>query len=93
MKSKELIAQVDKTLAEAQELLERTRFSYTIILEDSEDTFNINMHSFNCFARSKEEAVGKMCFQRSEFRRRKIQSIKMHDLKHDTTITIHEGDI
>lgn len=48
---------------------------FHILLEDTERTFNINMHTFECFALSEEEAIGKMYKQRPEFRRREIISI------------------
>lgn len=50
---------------------------YSILLEDSERTHNINMHTFDCFALSEAEAIGKMYLQRSEFRNRKIESINV----------------
>lgn len=52
----------------------RTR-SYFILLEDTGRTFNINMHTYECFANSKEEAVGQMYFARPEFRSRPICKI------------------
>jgi len=48
---------------------------YSILLEDTGRTFNINMHTFDCFAVSKEEAVGLMFFERPEFRNREITKI------------------
>lgn len=52
---------------------------YTVLLEDSGHTFNINMHTYMCFALSEDEAVGKMVRERPEFRSRKIQSISHLD--------------
>lgn len=52
------------------------RSEYLITVEDTERTFNISAHSFECFAVSREEAIGKMCTQRPEFRRRKILNVK-----------------
>lgn len=48
---------------------------FIILLEDTGRTFNINMHSYDCFAVSEEEAVGKMYKDRPEFKRREIISI------------------
>jgi hypothetical protein len=48
--------------------------TYSILLEDTERTFNINMHSFQCLAASYEEAYVKMCLQRPEFKYRKVIS-------------------
>ena len=52
---------------------------YFILLEDTGHTFNINMHTFTTIALSKEEAVGKMYFNRPEFRNRKILRITDED--------------
>lgn len=49
--------------------------SYLILLEDIGHSFNLNMHTFECFAINKEEAIGKMYFNRPEFRTRKLISI------------------
>jgi hypothetical protein len=48
--------------------------NYSIVVEDTEHTHNINMHTFDCFATSYEEAYGKMCLQRPEFKNRKVIS-------------------
>lgn len=64
----------DKTVMNAINILQRKQ--YTILLEDTGNTFNINMHTFDCFAVSEEEAIGKMVRQRPEFRNREIISIK-----------------
>lgn len=64
----------DKDVMNAINILQRKQ--YTILLEDTGRTFNINMHTFDCFAVSEEEAIGKMVRQRPEFRNREIISIK-----------------
>lgn len=48
---------------------------FDILLDDTDRTFNINSHTFSCFALSEEEAIGKMYKQRPEFRRREILKI------------------
>ena len=48
---------------------------YSIMVEDTGRTFNINMHTFECFAISEEEAIGKMFRDRPEFKNRKIIKI------------------
>ena len=49
--------------------------TYSILLEDTGKTFNINCHTFDCYAISKEEAIGKMFFQRPDFAKRTIHKI------------------
>ena len=48
---------------------------YSIMVEDTGRTFNINMHTFECFAISDEEAVGKMYLNKPEFMGREIIKI------------------
>lgn len=48
---------------------------YNILLEDTGRTHNINMHSFDCLAANKEEAIGKMYFARPDFRGWRINKI------------------
>ena len=48
---------------------------YRILVEDAGLTWNINMHTFWCFAVSEEEALGKMMKERPEFIGREILSI------------------
>jgi hypothetical protein len=48
---------------------------YSIILEDTGKTHNINMHTYDCYASSKEEAIGKMWFARPDFRNVKVDKI------------------
>lgn len=48
---------------------------YLIVVNDTARTFNLSTHSFECFAVSKEEAIGKMVTQRPEFKSREIQNI------------------
>lgn len=50
---------------------------YTIFLEDTEKTFNVNMYSYSCFAYCFEEAYGKMLLNRPEFIGRKIESVNI----------------
>ena len=64
----------DTTVMNAINILQSKQ--YTILLEDTGRTMNINMHTFDCFAVSEEEAIGKMVRQRPEFRNREIISIK-----------------
>jgi hypothetical protein len=47
---------------------------YRFLLEDREHTHNINMHTYECFALSYEEAYGKMCLNRPELKNRGIIS-------------------
>jgi hypothetical protein len=54
---------------------------YHIKVEDRELTHNINMHTYECFAISEDEAMGKMYRVRPEFRNRKILSVTATDLK------------
>ena len=53
--------------------------NFIIMVEDTGRTFNINMHTYDCFALSMEEAIGKMLINRPEFIGRKIQSISSID--------------
>lgn len=48
---------------------------YNFLLEDTGKTYNINMHSYSCFAYCFEEAYGKMLLNRPEFVGRKIESV------------------
>jgi len=48
-----------------------------ILLEDTQNTCNINMHSYECFAVSYEEAYGKMCMERPEFKNRVVINHKI----------------
>jgi len=48
---------------------------YSILVEDTGRTFNINMHTFDCLAVSKDEAIGKMHRLRPEFKNREILKI------------------
>ncbi len=50
---------------------------YCILLDDTERTFNLNMHSFRTFAVSEAEAIGKMCLERPEFIGRKILGVSV----------------
>jgi hypothetical protein len=50
---------------------------YIIRVEDTERTFNLNMHSYHCFALSEAEAIGKMFINRPEFAHRKIEDINL----------------
>ncbi len=50
---------------------------YIIRVEDIEHTFNINMHSYHCFALSEAEAIGKMTLARPEFKFRQITDINL----------------
>ena len=52
--------------------------NYAILLEDVEKTYNINCHTFDIFACSIDEAIGKMVQQRPEFRVDKIVSITIY---------------
>ncbi len=54
---------------------------FIIMVEDTGRTFNINMHTYECFALSMEEAIGKMLINRPEFIGRKIQLISSTDSK------------
>lgn len=49
--------------------------SYHILLKDIGRTFNINMHTYSCQARSKEEAIGKMVVNRPDYDVGHIQKI------------------
>ena len=53
---------------------------FDILLDDTGQTFNINMYTFFCFALSEEEAIGKMYKQHPEFKRREILKITVSDL-------------
>ena len=49
--------------------------SYYFLLEDTENTNNINMHTYDAdFCVSYEEALGQMYIERPEFKERKIKS-------------------
>jgi hypothetical protein len=50
---------------------------YIIRVEDTERTFNLNMHSYHCFAVSEAEAIGKTVIDRPEFKFRQITSINL----------------
>ena len=52
--------------------------NYAILLEDVEKTYNINCHTFDTFACSIDEAIGKMVQQRPEFRVDKIVAITIY---------------
>jgi hypothetical protein len=52
---------------------------YFILLEDTNKSFNINMHSHECFASNMYEAIGKMVTSRTEFKNRKILKITSFD--------------
>ena len=60
------------TLKTARAIFNR---EWLISVEDKERTHNVNMHTFDCFAISEEEAIGKMYKHRPEFRHREILSI------------------
>ena len=48
---------------------------YTILVNEPWNSGNINMITFDCFALSYHEAIGKMYIERPEFRNREILSI------------------
>jgi len=50
---------------------------YIICVEDTERTFNINMYTYQCFALSRAEAIGKMVINRPEFKFRQITDINL----------------
>lgn len=51
--------------------------NYSILVEDTGRTFNINMHTFDCSAFSRENAIEKMKKNRPEFTNRKIFKIEV----------------
>lgn len=55
------------------------RNQYNILLKDVGNTFNINMHSFSCFAASMEEAIGMMFIKRKDLNPDDIRRISMYD--------------
>jgi len=64
-----------KELRKIAEYLKTVDRDFSILLEDKDRTFNINMHRFMCFALTKEEAILKMETIRPEFKGRKIEKI------------------
>lgn len=52
---------------------------YFILLEDVNKSFNLSMHSFDCFASNMYEAIGKMVTSRVEFKNRNILKITSFD--------------
>lgn len=60
-------------------LTERCMYNqlYHFLLDDRDRTFNINMHTFETFAISEAEAIGKMFLNRPEFKNREIISISV----------------
>ena len=66
------------------------RKSYTIMVEDTDHTRNINIHCFDCLALSYHEAIGKMYFERPEFLRREILSISETEISENAeTINVY----
>lgn len=66
---------------------------YLILLEDTGRSFNINMHCFECFALSKEEAIGKMVLSKPEFKTRKIQKItEINGLTNESSVCFLDPD-
>lgn len=49
---------------------------YFILVEDVHKSFNINMHSHECFAYTLEEAIQHMLINRIEFKNRKVYKIE-----------------
>lgn len=53
---------------------------FFISLQDRGRSFNINMHTFFCFALSEEEAIGKMIKERPELKPHHIESVRVIDV-------------
>ena len=80
-KKKEYIDTIQAKIHEIENGGHKSEFNnmYFILVEDSTPpTHNINMHSFECMAKSKDEAIEKMHAQRPELKNRRVLTVK-HD--------------
>lgn len=72
----------------------KSKFStmYYILVDDTLNTHNINMHSYDTLAKNKDEALEKMYKHRPEFTGRKILSIKHDDFNSELAVDYEDAD-